>query len=159
MKVLVVCSGNICRSPMAAAYLRRRLNRSGMEHVVVASAGTLGINGSPASEDAIRAMSEIGVDLEAHRSRGVSAADVQASDLIVAMERDHLEALADRFPDGHGSRFLLRAFEAGAQPASDAPDLEDPICEPIEMYRKQLEVIRTCVDHLVLYLKHPERTA
>ena len=67
MKALVVCSGNICRSPMVEAYLRHRLARSGLSHVVVSSAGTLGIQGAPASPEAIVAMEEIGIDLTACR--------------------------------------------------------------------------------------------
>ena len=65
MKVLFICSGNICRSPMAAAYLRHVVSGSpGRRAVEVESSGTLGIEGAPASDEAIVAMEEIGVDLE-----------------------------------------------------------------------------------------------
>ena len=154
MKVLVICSGNICRSPMVAAYLRHRLSRSGMAHVVVASAGTLGIEDSPASAEAIRAMAEIGIDLEGHRSRGLSAADLRSSELVIAMDGGQLETLAARFPEGRDGRFLLRAFEAGIQPAANALDLDDPLGAPLSVFRKQRDLIRVCVDHLVLHLKH-----
>ena len=154
MKVLIVCSGNICRSPMVAAYLRQRLNRSGMSHVVVASAGTLGIKDSPASDTAIHAMAEIDIDLAEHRSRALSSADLRSSEWVIAMDGGHLETLAARYPEGRDTRLLLRAFEAGPQPAPNARDLDDPVGAPISVFRKQRDLIRVCVDHLVLHLKH-----
>jgi protein-tyrosine-phosphatase len=154
MKVLVVCSGNICRSPMVAAYLRQRLGHSSMAHVVVTSAGTLGIEGSPAAAEAIRAMAEIGVDLQEHRSRGITAVEVRTSELLLAMDGGHLETLAARFPEGRDARYLVRAFEHGPAPGTDPPDLDDPIGAPISVFRRQRDLIRVCVDHLVLHLKH-----
>ena len=64
------------------------------------------------------------------------------------MTQEHLTELAFRFPASEGKRVLLRAFEKGAEPVATAADLEDPIGEPVEVYRDQLQVIRQCVDHL-----------
>ena len=138
----MVCSGNICRSPMAAEYLRHRAARDGLAHLVVASAGTLGIEGETASLQAVRAMEELGLDLSAHRSKGIAATDLVSADLVIAMSHDHLVELAHRFPDVGGERYLLRAFEDGPDPASDPRDLEDPIGRPIEVYREQLSIVR-----------------
>jgi len=154
MKILVICSGNICRSPMVAAYLRHRLNRSGLSHVVVSQGGTLRIDGAPAAKEAVEAMAEIDIDLSGHRSRALSGAEVRSSEWVVAMDYDHLEILAQRFPEGRDTRFLLRAFEAGPQPGPGARDLKDPVGAPLKVFREQRNLIRVCVDHLVLYLKH-----
>ena len=154
MKVLVICSGNICRSPMVAAYLRHRLSRSGMSHVVVTSAGTLGIKDAPASDAAIAAMAEIDIDLEEHRSRALSSADVRSSDWVIAMDGNHMATLAARYPRGQETRVLVRAFEIGPSPEVDAPDLDDPVGLGIGVFRKQRDIIRVCVDHFVLHLKH-----
>ncbi|NIM02293.1 MAG: hypothetical protein GTN89_05885 [Acidobacteria bacterium] len=154
MKILVVCSGNICRSPMVAEYLKHRLGREGLSHVVVSSAGTLGINGAPAAAEAIEAMAEVDVDLQGHRSRGISAADIQSSDMVIVMDHRHLEELAVRYPTGRDFRYLLRQFEKGPEPASSGRDLQDPIGSELAVFRKQREVLRVCVDHLVLHLKH-----
>ena len=154
VKVLFVCSGNICRSPMAAEYARHRASRKGLSHLVGASAGTLGIEDAPASAAAIRTLQEAGLDLSAHRSRGLTDADVRSSDLIIGMTHDHLEHVARCHAGGQEERWLLRAFESGVDPRRAAPELADPIGKPIEFYREQFGLIRTCVDHLVLYLRH-----
>lgn len=158
MKVLFVCSGNVCRSPMTAEQFRHRAARTGLSHVVVDSASTLGLEGVPASPEAIRVMSELGVDLKRHRSKALEAADLRSSDLVIVMTRDHLEYLAERFPEGSDRRLLLRAFEKGPEPDPDALDLDDPMGEPIETYRRQAETIRRCVDHLVLYVRRLAET-
>jgi protein-tyrosine-phosphatase len=154
MKVLFVCSGNICRSPMAAAYFRHRAAQSGLSHVVVDSAGTLGIEGAPAAAEAVQVMAEIGVDLSGHRSKGVGEALLRTSDLVVGMTRSHLEYLALHHPEGEDRRLLLRAFESGPRPDPNAPGLRDPIGRPLEVYRELLPLIVRCADHLLLHLKH-----
>jgi protein-tyrosine-phosphatase len=154
MKVLFVCDGNICRSPLAAEYLRDRAVQSGLSHLVVASAGLLGIEGAAAAPFSIEVGRDAGLDLTRHRSRGVTVSDVRTSDLIVAMTLTQLEALERRYPPTQAKRLLLRAFEDGPQPRGGAPELADPVAGPIEGYREAFAVIRTCVDHLVLYLRN-----
>ena len=154
MKVLFVCSGNICRSPMAAEYLRHLSRRSGLGHVVVDSAGLLGIEDAAASGEAVQVLQENDMDLTGHRSRGVTEVDLRTSDLVVPMTIDHLEELEARFGGGTGRRTLLRAFERRPRPAPGAADLADPIGRSLDFYRRCFETIRTCVDHLALSLKH-----
>jgi protein-tyrosine-phosphatase len=154
MKVLFICSGNICRSPMAAEYLRHRAVREGLSHMVVDSAGVLGIEGAPASQEAIRVLGEHGLDLGRHRSRGIHVRDAQTADIVIGMELQHLEFLEARFPAVLGEHFLLRAFENGSEPQRGAPELDDPVGQDLEIFREQFRLIRGCVDHLVLYLKY-----
>ena len=128
MNVLVVCSGNICRSPMAAEYLRHLARKNGVTGLVVESAGMLDIRDRPASAEAVEALREIGLDLSAHRSRGVTSGRVDRADVVIVMERAHLSDLSARFPL-HPRCFLLSAFRVGSDPAPDAPDTPDPIGE------------------------------
>ena len=154
MKVLFVCDGNICRSPMAAEYLRHRAVREGLSHLVVDSAGMLGIEGVPAAPFSVDVAKEAGLDLTRHRSRGMSITDARTADLVVAMTLAQLETLARRYPEGGQRRVLLRAFEDGPNPRGGAPGLDDPITGPIEEYKDAFAIIRKCVDHLVLHLRH-----
>ena len=113
MKVLFLCDGNICRSPMAAEYLRHRAVHEGLSHLVVDSAGLLGIEGSPASPFSVEVTKDAGLDLTRHRSRGVTITDARTADLVIAMTLTQLETLARRFPTEGQRRVLLRSFEDG----------------------------------------------
>lgn len=154
MKVLFVCDGNICRSPLAAEYLRHRAVREGLSHVLVDSAGVLGIEGAKAAPFSIEVARDAGLDLTLHRSRGITLADMRTADLLLTMTLTQLERLSSRYAESAQKRMLLRAFEFGPAPRGGAPELEDPVAGPIKGYRDAFAIIRTCVDHLVLHLKH-----
>ena len=154
MRVLFVCSGNICRSPMAESYFVSRVARSGLSHVLASSAGTLGLHGAPASAEAIEVARDAGADLRAHRSKALTASLVRASDWILAMAAEHVDEIRRRFPK-HGAKVhLLRSFEAGPEPVEPAPDRDDPIGCPIDTYRECFEIIRPCIDHFLIHLRH-----
>ena len=149
-----MCAGNICRSPMAAGYLAHRAAVDGLSHLVVGSAGTLGIDAAPAAANAVRVAAEHGFDLTRHRSRGIRAHDVATSDIVIAMEARQLDRLRDAFPGAQATFALLRAYERGPQRDDDASDLADPVGEALPTFRACFRTIRTCVDHIVLALKH-----
>lgn len=139
---------------MAAEYLRHRAWREGISSLIVDSRGLLGIEGEPADANARRVAAENGFDLNGHRSKGLRPDDMRAADLVVAMSLDHLDELQRRFPGDAPPRLLLRAFEKDALPRGGAPDLADPIGGPMDAFRSAFDTIRTCVDHLVLHVKH-----
>ena len=98
--ILFVCTGNLCRSPMAAALLQARLSRDEARHDWQAgSAGVWTTDGRPASAYAIGEMAQRSIDLRAHRSRNVTRALMDEADLVLAMTQDHAEALTAAFPD------------------------------------------------------------
>jgi low molecular weight protein-tyrosine phosphatase len=109
--VLFVCTGNQCRSPMAALMLRSALHQA---DIPVASAGFVS-EGIPAPAGAVQAMNAIGLDLSGHRSRKISGTAVQSAGLIVVMERQHLVDLSCSFPEDWPRAFtfaeLLRRVE------------------------------------------------
>src|SRR6266704_5323123 len=94
-RILLVCTGNICRSPLAAALLERALVERGIEGIAVASAGTGAWDGAPVSEGAYLVGLERGLDLSGHRARLLTRELVQAADLILTMARHH-RARVDR---------------------------------------------------------------
>ena len=143
---------------MVAEYLRHRAAHAGLSHLVVSSAGTLGIEGRPAASEAIETLRETGLDLTSHRSKGIEESDVRSSDWILAMASDHLEYMSRVFPESRDRVVLLRAFEKGTEPSQLAPDLDDPIGESIELYRSQMKTIELCIDHFVMHLRHAHPT-
>ena len=115
MNIICVCTGNTCRSPMAAALLNRALARRGLS-LNVRSAGLVAREGEPASDQAIRAMADRGLDLTSHRAHTIDEKDVQDA-LLVCMTRNHAIALNARFP---GARTVLLTELAGQ--SGDIPD-------------------------------------
>jgi protein-tyrosine-phosphatase len=129
MNVLLVCTGNTCRSPMAEALLRRLLADAARRDVTVGSAGTMAHEGDPASEGTYLVALEHGLDLSGHRARMLTPSLASESDLILAMGRSH----AQRAAELGGRRVALLGEFAGAR----GPDAEvpDPIGGTLDDYR------------------------
>ena len=129
-KILLVCTGNICRSPLAAALLQRALAERGIEGIDVSSAGTGAWDGAPVSEGAYLVGLERGLDLSAHRARLLTRELVEQADLILTMARHH-RARVDEL-GGEGRVFVLGEY-AGRE--GDEAEVSDPFGGDLEVYR------------------------
>ena len=119
--VLMVCTGNLCRSPMAEALLQARLARDeARRDWRVASAGVWTIDGRLASAHAGEQMAQRGLDLSGHRSRNVSQEMMAEADLVLTMTRQHAEALGAAFP-AHARKVYMLSKMAGQM-----YDIDDP---------------------------------
>lgn len=92
-KILFICTGNTCRSPMAEGLCRRELERRGIADTQCESAGLSPFPGEAPSENAVEAMKEIGVDISAKRSQPLTYDLLTGADLVVCMTADHRRAL------------------------------------------------------------------
>lgn len=98
MKIVFVCTGNICRSPMGEALLRHELARRGCDDVEVTSCGTWASAPQPATAHAVQALRGRGIDLEPHRSRALDAAELEEADLVLAMTSVHVREIEEAAP-------------------------------------------------------------
>jgi protein-tyrosine phosphatase len=122
--LLVVCTANQCRSPMAAALFERELTRGGMQ-ARVTSAGTNAVADIPPTDDAIAVMRDDGLDISAHRSRPVEVDEVDRADLVVTMTRAQLRDLATRSPAAFPRLYTLKELARRAldRPREDGEDV------------------------------------
>ena len=109
--ILVVCTGNICRSPIAEGLMRKALaSRFGAGAPPVSSAGIWGVIGSSATPEAVAAAEERGVDIRDHVARRVSGMPPIDDDLVLGMAREHREALVDLDERLRDRAFTLKEF-------------------------------------------------
>ncbi len=106
--ILIVCTANVCRSPMAEGLLRTILQEQPrFGDWKVESAGTWVYEGQPASSRTLKVLRERGIDMSHHRARGINKELLQAFDLVFTMEKGHKEALLSEFPELAGRVFLI----------------------------------------------------
>lgn len=127
--ILFVCTGNICRSPMAATLFEAQAEKMGEGDVYeVQSAGTWGLDGQQAAEYARAAMAKRGLSLENHRARTVTREMLDEASVVLVMTEDHFHALTAEFPDARKKIHQISEF-------SDRQyDIVDPYGGPPEEY-------------------------
>lgn len=127
--ILVVCTGNICRSPMGEALLRKALPDR-----AVVSAGTEAMVGWQATEEARAVMKAHGYDLSRHHARQLSPKMLAASDLVLTMDQTHSDWINKRYPQYRGKVHKLLKWQ-------DGHDVEDPYGHPLSFFEHTYEDI------------------
>jgi protein-tyrosine-phosphatase len=129
--VIFVCTGNVCRSPMAAGLFYDKLIREKADgNVRVRSAGLWALEGQPASAYAAQVMSEHGLDISAHRGRNLTQSDVDEADLILVMTKRHADIIARDLCASPDKVHLLSDMTGVSQ------DIEDPYGGSLLDYRR-----------------------
>ena len=131
MKVLLVCTGNTCRSAMAEAMLRQAAEAAGVANLEVTSAGIGAWEGAAASEGAYLVLLEQGLDLSNHRARLLTKEMVDQSDIILAMARSHLGRVREM---GGGARAHLLGAYTGRD--GENTEVRDPYGAELDQYRE-----------------------
>ena len=145
-KLVFVCTGNTCRSPMAEGLLRNLLPADcGWE---ISSAGICAANGWPASENSVEALSEKGIDISGLTSQTLTPDRIAEADLLVTMTQGHRQAILEVAPKSEGKVFLLKSFGT----AKCAADICDPIGGSLDVYRRVRDEIDAALPDLILTL-------
>jgi len=124
--LLFVCTGNICRSPMAAAIAADEAKRAHLE-LDVESAGTGAFGGDPATDRAREVLSSLGLSLDEHRSKPLAADAIERATLVVCATARHCASLLARFPS---AAHKIRSFDE----LTGLGDIPDPIGADLEQY-------------------------
>ncbi|MBD3391952.1 MAG: low molecular weight protein arginine phosphatase [Chitinivibrionales bacterium] len=146
ISVVFVCTGNLCRSPMAEGILRDRWLKRGRGDLTVSSMGIHGLDSQPASQHAREVCAEHGIDISPHRSRQLVYEELEGAHLVLAMEPVQKEFVGLFFP-----RFKDKVFLLGAWPGKETrkSTISDPMGQSIRMYRRTFETIAEHIDRII----------
>ncbi|MFC1660711.1 low molecular weight protein arginine phosphatase [Gemmatimonadota bacterium] len=144
LRLLFVCSGNTCRSPLAEVLARGLSRTRGLEALDVRSAGTSTVHGLPASEGALRAADRHALDLQSHQSTPLTPELVAWADLILTMEGTHLQRVQEL--GGGGKAALLGVFAQGVEGGGRELSVPDPFGGDDRIYEEVFHTLEGYVD-------------
>lgn len=150
--ILFVCTGNICRSPMAEALFSHLARQRGLGKIKAFSRGILRIYRQPMAPLAGWALTEWDVSFGEHRSRPITKADVARAGVILVMEAAHRAQIVEKYPAAGKKTFLLKEYVG----ASGSPEIKDPIGLKLSDFRRCRDELQSCLIRLVSKLQAKE---
>lgn len=146
LNIMIVCTGNTCRSPMAERLLKEAIEKSGKDirGYNVCSVGLSTMNGMKASDNSIKVLEEYGIDLSDHKSTVVTKELIEKSDLILTMTKSHKNFLIQSIPKYAQKVYTLKEFAGLGE-----GDISDPFGGDVDVYRKAFNEIKESVNRIV----------
>ncbi|HHY79002.1 MAG TPA: ribose 5-phosphate isomerase B [Thermoanaerobacter sp.] len=143
MKVLFVCTGNTCRSPMAEGLFNDKAKAFGKDFEAK-SAGVFAPEGFPASQEAIEVLKQdYNIDISNHRSKSLRRQDLEEADLILAMSNSHKQSILSKYPEYSNKVFTIKEF-VGLE-----GEVKDPYGMPIEVYRETARELEDLISKII----------
>lgn len=139
-KLLFVCSGNTCRSPLAEGIAKKIFPEELLKKVEISSAGTSALDGLPASSQAIHVAGKHSIDLSGHKAALLNRALVVNADLIISMGESHRDTVGVIEPSALDYTYLLTDFCD-----NESGDIPDPIGLGLDEYEKTFRVLEKCL--------------
>jgi protein-tyrosine-phosphatase len=148
LRILFVCTGNTCRSPLAEVIMKNRIRETGLEGVATTSAGTAADRGIAASPNARAVAKEMGLSLTRHRSKPLTDTRVARADLVLTMTGSQRTLVMEMWPAARERVFVLPEYSG-----SGRGYIDDPIGQPLETYRKLARVLQDEVKKVLLRVR------
>src|ERR1700677_4857263 len=150
--ILFICTGNVCRSPMAEGLFRKATG--GNHEFRILSAGLGAIGGQPPTSHSVIAMRELGIDISSHRSRALTSDLIRQADYIFGMTHGHVDTIGLLYPAAADKTFLLREFDDSVPPYEK--DIPDPIGSSYDIYVHCREQIEQGIASLLEFMEQHE---
>lgn len=148
MNILLVCTGNTCRSAMAGGLFEKALDDDGDGSIKVDTAGINVYVPTPASENAVKIMEEMGVDISDHMSKQVTKEDIENADLVLVMTPSHRNTLIDLYPQYSNKIYTLPEYAYGTD-----EEISDPFGGDEEEYRECAAQLKSAVEAVYAKVK------
>lgn len=141
--ILLVCTGNSCRSVMAEGILRKYLKESGRDDIEVISAGVHAIDGMNPTKETIEVMNKEGIDVSNFKSKGLTDELIKKADLILVMASHHMDDIINRVPEAAQKIHILKQFGVKYEAkACEDLDIADPIGRDKNFYEEIFAAIK-----------------
>lgn len=152
MKIMFICTGNICRSAMAEGLLKKKIFDNKL-NIEVCSSGLYASIGDAPTYEARRTMEEYGVDISKHRATNTKYSNVKEMDLILCATSSHKKTLLSWYPKLEGKVFTMKEYVNYNREFHDSIDIKDPWGYDLDTYRSCAGEIDECLELLIEKIK------
>lgn len=146
MKIMFICTGNICRSAMADWLMKKKLQERNITNIKIYSSGIFAMQNDISTDEAIEVMEEYGVDLKNHRATPTIKSNIKEMDLILCMTISHKQTLINQYPDLKDKIFTLKEYVGMTEKGIE---IKDPWGYTLAVYRFCAAEIDECLNKLI----------
>lgn len=158
MKIMFICTGNICRSAMAEWLLKKKVKDLRLDNIEVCSCGVYAETNDVSTWEAKRVMKdEYDVDLNNHRATNIRKSNIKKMDLILCATNSHKIAVLDLYPELEGKVYTMKEYVGYNRDYHDKIDIKDPWGYDIETYRSCASEIDECLELLLKKVNSEKR--